>query len=211
MDIRQRNAEFFDRLDRASSLILANLLWAVLSIPLVTLPAATAGLFATVAPLARGGHAEVFRDFFGGMRLYWKKATVIGLIDVLIGAWIAFNVLIFQRMDIAQPLTLLSQSTTLFVALAALMVNLYLWPLLVTFDQPLRSLLANALRLTFAHPAWSIGMLAVALVLIFLSLFLPSAFLVVGLVSVIAWLICWAAWRVIRRYVAEEERAKLEM
>jgi uncharacterized membrane protein YesL len=203
--------EFFDRLDKAATFVIANLLWVALSIPLITLPAATAGLFTTMSPWVRGKPAEVFRDFFSGMRRNWLKASVVGLMDALIGGLVALNFAIFPLMNMAQPLTLLSQSVTLFVALTAVMVNLYLWPLMATLELPFRQLLDTAIRLVFIHPAWSFALLALAGLVASVSLFfLPSLFLLTVTFSGFALLVNWGAWRVIRRYVPEDELAKLE-
>jgi len=43
-----------DWLDRVMTLVTANMLWLVCSLPLVTLPAATAGLWAVLLPWWRG-------------------------------------------------------------------------------------------------------------------------------------------------------------
>jgi uncharacterized membrane protein YesL len=202
---RDRNAEFFDLLDRASTFILANLLWVAVSIPLVTMPVATAGLFAVMTRWARGTRPNVFSDFFSAVRQHWRKATVVGVLDVLVGGLVYVNFLAFQRMDMSHPVAIVSRSMTVFVTLAAIMVNLYLWPLMVTFDaMPVRRLLENSVRLVFAHPLWSFWMLVLALVPLVVSLFLPGAALVLATFSTIAFLVSKAAWRVIRRYAPEE-------
>ncbi len=205
------NAEFFDLIDRAGTFALANLFWVLLSIPLITAPLATAGLFATMTPMAQHKSAEVFHNFFGGIRLYWRKAMLAGLIDTLITALVVANFSIFRLMNMAQPLALLSQSVTLFVAVIAMMVNLYFWPLMVIVDIPFRELLDTSLKLVFMHPVWSTLMLLMSLAVIILSLlFLPAAALVFVTVSTFAWVTSWAAWRIIRRYIEEKDDANLE-
>jgi uncharacterized membrane protein YesL len=194
---RQRSSEAFDYADRVGTFVLANLFWTLLAIPIVTIPAATAGLFATMMRWARGESAEVFRDFFTGMRQHWRKASMIGVLDALIGTLIFLNIVAFRLMDMSNPIAIVSRSMTAFFAAFAIMVNLYLWPLLVTFDMPLRRLLNTAVRLVFARPLWSFGMLALALIPIIVSLFLPSAVFVLVTASTVALLTSKAAWRVI--------------
>jgi uncharacterized membrane protein YesL len=204
------NDELFEFLDKASTFALANLLWVLLSIPLITLPMATAGLFATMSPWVRGKQPEIFQDFFSAMRRHWVNASIVGGIDLLVGCLIIFNFSIFQLMNMTQPLALLSRSMTLCIGLTALMANLYLWPLMVTFDLSLRELIVKSTKLVFAHPLWSIAMLILALVPFGFSIFLPAAILVTASFSCAALLINWAAWRVIRQYVAEDELIRLE-
>jgi uncharacterized membrane protein YesL len=198
------STEFAEHIDKVGTFILANLLWLLFALPLITLPAATAGLFTAIAPLTRSQPTRVFQDFFQGMRQHWQKATLIGLLDVLVGALVIVNVLIFQRMDIAQPIVLLSQSMTLFVAVSAVMVNLYLWPLLVAFDDlTVRRLLATALRLVFAYPLWSLVILVLALLPPALTIILPGAYVILALFSSVALIANWGAWRVIRQHLSE--------
>lgn len=203
------NAELFEWIEWASTFILANLLWVMLALPVITLPMATAGLFATMAPWSRGKPSEVFREFFRALRQYWLKASVIGLIDGLIGAWVVLNFSIFRLMD-SQPLMILSQIVTLFVTMMALMANLYIWPLLVTFDLPLRNLLMTSVKLVFVHPLWSLGLLVLVAGLFIISLFFPAAVLLLASFSAAALLINRGAWRVMRRYVPEDELPRYE-
>ena len=206
-----RNAELFGWADRVGTFILANLLWVLLSLPIITIPLATAGLFATLAPWGRGKPSEVFRDFFGGIKDHWRNALLIGLIDVLVGGLIAVNFSIFRVMDMSQPIALVSQSINLFATLALVMVNLYAWPLLVTLELSIRDLLETAVKLVFAHPLPSFGMaLGTAAILLVSSTLLPQMFLLLGSVSACALFISWGTWRVMRVHIAEAERARLE-
>lgn len=200
------NDGLFEWLDKAGSFILANLLWVLLSLPLVTLPMATAGLFATMLPAARGQSPEVFRDFFRGMRQYAGKATLVILLDVAVGGLVVINVLIFRLMDASGTLTMLSQSATLFVGLTVCAVNLYVWPLMVAFDDwSLRQLLNTALKFVFAYPLWSGMMLFLAFVPFIVSLlFLPAAVLLLATFSTSALLVSRAAWHIIQRHLPEE-------
>ena len=207
---RSRNAEMIGWADRAGTFILANLLWVLISLPLITMPFATAGLFSALAPWGRGKSTEFFRDFYGGIRDHWRHAMLIGLIDLLVGSLIALNFSIFRMMDMSGIIAILSQSVTFFATLVLLSVNLYLWPLLVTFDLPFRELLETAVKLVFAHPFASIGMLLVTLAIVLVSSLLPQMFLLLGSISACALFISWGVWRVVRGHIAEDERARLE-
>lgn len=207
---RSQNADLFVWADRAGTFILANLLWVLLSLPIITIPLATVGLFATLAPWGRGKPSEVFRAFFSGIREHWRQAMSIGVIDLLLGGLIVVNFSIFQLMNMSQAVALLSQSITIFVGFVLVAVNLYVWPLLVTFDLPLRDLLSTALNLVFVHPLASIGMLLVVLAIMLGSTLLPAMFLLLASISVCALFISWGVWRVVRGHIAEDERARLE-
>ncbi|MEP7287494.1 MAG: DUF624 domain-containing protein [Chloroflexota bacterium] len=201
---------FFAVLDRVGTFVTANLLWIFCSLPIVTMPAATAGLFAILAPWARGKQPEPFAAFFGAFRQQWRKSTVIFVIDLIVASIVVANVSILARMDMGQFLTRISQVMTLFLAIVALMINLYVWPLLVTFEMPLRQIFNTAARLAFGHAIWSLGLLIAALLPLLLTLLLPAMFAVILTFATSALIVSLGSWRVIRRYVVPEELAKLE-
>jgi uncharacterized membrane protein YesL len=169
----------------------------------VTLPAATAGLFATFMPWVRGGTSEVFREFFAGVRENWRKATLVGLIDVLVGGLVIANVQIFRVMNAPLPILILSQGVTIFAALMLVAVNLYVWPLMAAFDWPPRDLLTSAFRLVLLHPLWSVMIGLLALAPFAISLILPAGALIFVTFSACALLVSWGAWRVIRLHQDE--------
>jgi uncharacterized membrane protein YesL len=202
--------DFYDILDRISAFALANMMWFLLSLPIVTMPAATAGLFAAVSPWSRGQSGELFRDFTDGMRRYWRKSTAVVLFDVVVGVLVFANLSIFPRMNMPQPLMVVWQSGTVFIGALVLAVNLYAWPLMMLFDMPVGKLLYRSLQLVFAHPWRSLELLAIALVPLLLGLVLPVAAMIIVSFSACALLISRGAWRVMRLYLDDEDLNRLE-
>lgn len=203
---RSERAELAEQAERYASFVLANLLWALVSIPLVTLPAATAGLCAVMLGRVRGTGGDLFPTFFGAARRHWQKATLLMLLNLVGGGLVAANLAIFPFMDLsADPFAFWARSVTLFVAAALLLVNLYAWPLLVLLEESsLKTVLENAVRLVFAHPLWSALMLVVVAAIVVVSLLLPRGVFVLATASACAWVICWGAWRVIRGHLADD-------
>lgn len=209
---RSERAELAEHAEKWATFVMANILWAILSIPLVTLPAATAGLFAYMSARARGRQPDFFPTFLGAMRRHWRKATAIALLDLLVGGLVALNMLIFPHMDIARdPVAFLARSVTVFVGLALVMINLYVWPLLVLLDTlTLRQIIESSASLVFAHPLWSLGLLIAVGLPVVISLFLPQGIFVVATASLCALLTCMGAWRVIRQHLTPEQLQALQ-
>lgn len=195
---------FFDILDKLSGFALINLLWIVFAVPLITLPAATAGLFAVMADSARGVEPEAFQRFFGGMRRYWKKSTVIFIIDAVLLFLVITNLSILPVMAIPVQLKMVSRGITIFVGVMVLASNLYIWTLLVVFDLALLELVEISLRLVFQHLLWSFFLLA-ATALVFLTgiFLLPRLIVILTFFSGFVWLVTRGAWRIIRQYEDE--------
>lgn len=196
-------------LDRITTFVLANLLWFVFAILIIPLPAATAGLFAVLAPFVRGRDTEIFATFFGTMRRQWFKSMVILVSDVVIGILIVLNFRTLNVMGPPAPVFWLFRSIYVFLSIATLMANLYLWPLLVLFDLPLRRLVSVSLRLSFAHPVWSLFTLGLALLPLVLVVYIPPLLSVLVVFSTIALIVNWGTWRIIKKYITPEELAGL--
>lgn len=198
-------AEIGGQLEKWASFILANILWAIFSLPLVTLPAATAGLFAVMSKRARNEPVELFSEFFGTMRRLWLKASMLMVISGLVGGFLVFNLSILVRMDMADPVALVARSTTLFAAALLLLTSLYAWSLLVLVDLPLRGLIESSVRLVFSYPLWSVGVLVVAIVPVGISLLLPMGVFLLVTASASVWVITAGTWRVIKRHITLAE------
>src|SRR5258707_5405867 len=164
-----------EQADRWAAFVLANMLWCLFALPVITIPAATAGLFAAMSPGTRSQPSKMFAAFFGMMRRVWLKATVIGLLDVLAAGLIVGNLSIFRVMATLDLIGFLARSVTLFVGLALLLINLYVWPLMAVADMPVRQLIETSALLVFAHPVRAIGVLIAASLPVAISLVLPRA------------------------------------
>jgi uncharacterized membrane protein YesL len=191
--------DFLEQIDYWASFIMVNLLWVLCAIPLVTLPAATAGLFAVTARMSQGEAPNVFSTFFGAMRTHWKTSTGLAVLNIAVIALIAVNLSIFPMMSGFNPMAILSRSVTLFVTLLLVMVNGYAWPLLVTRELALRPLLTTALQMVFAMPLHSVGVLLALCLPFGISIFLPAAALVLITFSCAAYAINAVAGRALKR------------
>ena len=190
--------DLLEQIDYWASFIMVNLLWVFCSLPLVTLPAATAGLFAVTARLSQGEAPNVYSTFFEAMRTHWKASTGLVLLNVGVFALICVNLSIFPMMSSFHPIAILSRSVTLFVALLLIMVNGYAWPLLVTREHALRPLLTLAFQMVFAYPLHSVGLLLALCLPLGISVFLPAAALILITFSCTAYAINAVAGRALK-------------
>jgi uncharacterized membrane protein YesL len=207
--LRSRD-RFWDQLDILGTFVLANLLWVIMSVPLITMPLATVGLFQIASKRVRGKEPEFFQDFFSAMRRYWAQSMVIGLIDALAGGIVVMNLSILVTMDSTNPLAVLSWCTTLFVGLVLLLANLYIWSLLVVVEEPVSQIIKISLKLVVVHPLWSLGVLIAASLPFVVGLVLPLAVLLFASISLSALIINRGTWHIIRRYLSEDELRSLE-
>lgn len=203
--------DFFAAIDRISSFAIINLLWVAISVFIITLPAATAGLFAVCCDWVQGKESETFERFFAAMRRHAGRATLLVLADNLGLGLVALNLMILPKMGLPVVMFWPFVAITSFVGLLILVANLYLWPLLVGYEIPLQALTRIAISLVFHHMRWSLFLLAMcAFALSSGLLLLPKGLIVLVLFSACALLNSWGAWRVIQHYDSELQLIQAE-
>ena len=197
-------------LDRIFTFVIANLLWLFCAVLIIPLPAATAGLFAVLLPWVRGTDKEVFATFFGTMRRQWLKSTVLLVADGLIVGFVVLNFRVLDLMDQQNPLVWLARSAQILVLMTVLMTNVYLWPMLVLFDLPLRRLIRVSFQLALGHSFWTLLVVGLAALPLLSAVILPGVIVLLLGGSATTLIMSWGAWRMIRRHATSEELAELD-
>lgn len=131
---------------------------------------------------ARDEHAWVWSDFIDTIKHNWKQGLVLGLIDgVLI--YVISMAGLFYAMNSGANVLFYGLGWLMVVLLIVLgMVNIYIWPMIITYDLGLFKQLRNALvlalgRLPFSLLFLVITLLPVALTVIFMQyLMIPFIF-----------------------------------
>lgn len=202
----ERNPKLWAALERLSALVLGSLVFWLFLIPVVTAPAALAGLFGATRPLVRGKEDDGFQLFWTTFRRSFGRALLVGLLDLVVGVILWVDIRFFWALG--HPAAKAAAFLMGSVAIFALLVNLYLWPLLAWYPQPIGALLKRAGLLAAAHPFTALAGWLVAAVAVFLLILLPGQLLALmpllapGLTVAI---MAYAAWRTMARYAGDDE------
>lgn len=119
---------------RLGIFLLANVVWILTSLPLLTLPAATGALFYLVqAVIAEerdlDPHEASLADFWAGFRLHWRRSSLLGLLDVAALFIVVVSFLFYWRSGVELLHYLIGPIFLIFLLLLAM--QLYLFPLLL--------------------------------------------------------------------------------
>jgi uncharacterized membrane protein YesL len=173
-------------------LIVANLLWLALTLPLVTAPPALAGLYCFVDLVVRGEDPPLSRFFIGFRRYFvpsWALAALnLGLLAVLL---VNFVFYLCQPSDWIQLVAI----PMFYLLLLWLCVQTYLFPLLVGARVTGREgngettlnpwpLFKSAVRLTLAEPVYSLIVGLAVLAWLALNIALAGPILVLTMAGV---------------------------
>jgi uncharacterized membrane protein YesL len=147
-------------------LVIFNVLWFVVSIPVVTAFPAAAGLLYVTNKMAHGQRV-VWQDFFRGMRRYFWQSWLWGALNLVMAAALFSNNVYYA----ANPSVVSGVARAVVFALGIvwISVQLYMFPLLMEQERPWIGLaLRNSIVIVLKRPFFS---LRIALLIILVALF----------------------------------------
>lgn len=135
-------------------LIIANLLYALVSIPVVTQGLAQVGLTFVTRNYAREKHVFLPSDFFDTIKKNWKQALITGILELFIGACLVFDLVYawdwLNAGESLQIMPLLFLAVSFFLVLIFCYARYYLYLQIITFKLSLKQVWKNSLLLAIA-------------------------------------------------------------
>lgn len=154
--------------------IWANLLALGLSLPILTAPAAWAGL----VKMSRRAYTQPtasIEDFWEGFRENLRRGIPLALLNILVIGINLFNLLSYAAAPPTLP-TLALRWVWIFVLACWFLVQLYLWPLYYEMKTPtILGAMRNAAIMVALNPLFSLGILMIALIVSAFSTLLVAA------------------------------------
>lgn len=169
------NSSLYQFLEKATNLIILNLLILLTSVGIITIfPAIVSGFAVTRGHILNKEHGIVV-PFFKNFKNYFIKSNLIGIPIVMIFISLGYYISIFYRIN---------TTVSFFIFLFAIMVlSIYLLflfhyaSIVVHIDCTVKEGLKNAFLLVYFKPLLSIVMLVTFILTVFISLIIPIYFL----------------------------------
>lgn len=161
--------KFFTFMGRVADLILLNIIFLLSCIPIVTIGASITAMYYVTLKMARNEDSYIFRSFVKSFKQNFKQSTIIWLILLAVGAllFVDFNIMeqagsegVFKAVYLGLYLLLLFFG----------MVFAYIFPLLSRFDNTVKNTFLNALKMAIAHFPYTVLILVITYVPMFLTL-----------------------------------------
>lgn len=191
----------------------ANLLFVLFSIPIVTIPAAWAGLTRVMSRFARDEHAFVFDDFLETFKKEFWRSLILGVITLAGGVLAYIAVFVYSRLLDNEVLSVGLTALVIVITLVFILIMAYAFVMLVSVDLPLKAILKNALALCIVKPFGSFMTLAVTFGVFFVAVYFFPAGLILTIFcgfSLVSFVTSFNAWPQINKYVIEPFDKKKE-
>ncbi|MEH7382302.1 DUF624 domain-containing protein [Bacillus sp. JJ1533] len=180
------DGKLFKVMEAIGNICFLNVLWLISSLPIITIPASTSAMLGVIKGLLEGNEQSLTKAFYRDFKTYFKKASMIGVLQLLIGVVLVADLLVMWNLEggyryIMFPLFGL-------FALTFLSMSLYIYPLLVDFDMSYKELIKQSFYLSTTRPATPIIMFLFISIIIFTWTFVPflpiiCAFSLLGFVN----------------------------
>ena len=193
-------------------LIVLNWLCVLCALPVVTAGPALCALYYVTLKLARGEEVPALRGFLDAFRANFKRGAALGLLVLALGAVAAGDALFALRQEGALRVLFLTVAT--IVAMLALTLLCYVFPLQAMFQNTWKGQVGSAFALAFCSPGRTLLLWLTALLPVAVPLFLPPVVTrmlgfvyFIGGISGPAWLASRVLWRIFRRVLPAEDGA----
>lgn len=169
--------------------ITINLVYLVLSIPIVTTGLTSCGLTHVARNIARDKHSFGLSDFFETIKKNWRQALPAGIINVLLTALLIFiTSFYFQSYSQTENImSLVGLGLSLSLSLIFLLMKFYLWTLTITFNLTLKQIYKNSFKFVFINLKKNLlcGICLVAVYAIYIAIIFLIPYLIVWTIAAI--------------------------
>lgn len=192
--------------------LILNVLWVALSIPIVTVGASTTAVYYVTLKLVRDEEGPTIRSFFKSFKENFRQATVLWLILLVLGCLLGFDLYFFLVLQ-NTPSAFRTMIVAVFggFSLMYLFVMTFVFPLQARFYNPVKRTLFNAFFMSVRHCGHTVGILLMDACLLVAAIFvLPmlQALLLLFGFPLLAFLNSYVIVGVFDRYMPKEEDQK---
>lgn len=142
-----------------------NLVYFIISLPIVTNGIATVGITHVTRNTALDKHSFGLSDFFDTIKKNWKQALWVGILNIIITIALVFNFFFFFSHDGSEIVATIGLGLSMFVAVTFAIMRYYIWTLMITFNLSTAKLYINSFKFVFINFWKNIGCLITEIVM----------------------------------------------
>ena len=154
------NGPILNALTRIFDALVATLLFVLCCLPVFTIGASTAAMYAAMISIAGDGCSSVTRRFFGSFRDNFKQATLLWLLSALVGLVVAGDIAACWAFEMEATMFLsVMRGLTVFCTALYLAMNIYVFSGIAVYHVTWKQAISNALFWTMKKLPATLGLL----------------------------------------------------
>lgn len=199
------DSPFMRFLNRVADLLILNILVMICCIPVITVGAAITAMHYVLLKIVRNEEGYLLKGFFKSFVRNFKQATLAWLLMLVVIAVYVGDSLIFNYSGVEFPKALVI--AVVAVGVIALMIAVYVFPLIARFDNTIKNTVKNAAILAFANLPRTVAMVFFYALPLIIGYFSDYAFLFIFLfgISLPAYGAVWMYSSIFKRFEPETE------
>ena len=151
------NSKAYSAFETASNLLLINLLWLLMCLPIVTIFPATAAMFAVIRQSVLYKDSSVIRPFFRFFKENFKQSFLLGIIWLLIAFLLYFD---YKFMNHFSSIRHILLPILFFFGILYSFSTVFLFSVMVHYKANWRTVIKNAMFISISHfPSTLLGLL----------------------------------------------------
>lgn len=152
--------KFWNFMGKITDVACMSLLWLITSLPIVTVGASTAAFYSFTLDAVQDMEGGVWSSYFSAFRENFKKATAIWLLQLVLFAFLSVNLYAAWNFYLAKGILGLGLfSLALFGVIVCVCTGLYLYPILVAYDFPVKKVITDSFVMAVGNPHVTISVL----------------------------------------------------
>lgn len=156
--------KFWNFIGKIADVACMSLLWFLTSLPIVTIGASTAAFYSFTLDAVHDEEGKVWSTYFSAFRENFRKATLLWLLQLVLTAFLAVNLYAAWNFYLLKGILGLG---LLSLALCGLIVCtgtcLYLYPILVYYDFPVKKIITDSFIMAVGNPHVTISLMVLFL------------------------------------------------
>lgn len=203
----------FQFLSRLADLMILNVIFLITCIPIVTIGAAWTSLYYMTLKMVRNEESYIVRGYFKAFKENFRQSTIMWLIVLVFGFILYMDFRILGAMEGTSGAGILRVGVSMVCTLA-IMVLMYLFPLLSKFYNSIKNTFLNAFLMSIRHLPQTLIMAVITIGAVLLTFF-NGYTLVYGILiwimlgfALVALANSWFLVRIFDKYIPEENEAE---
>jgi len=175
------------------NLVMLNLLWLIACVPVITAFPATAAMFGVVRDWIKDTDSDVVMPFVRHLKANFVQSLWIGFVWLAASCLLLIDYVVIGGMEewLKVPVFVLLA----LVTLCFILTSVYLFPVMVNYVGPWRSVIKNSFLIAISQPSTTIMCILVVAVALMVVYYVPASMLVAGSgTAYILYLLCKRAF-----------------
>jgi uncharacterized membrane protein YesL len=145
--------KFWNFMGKVTDVAVMSILWLITSLPLITVGASTAAFYSFTLDAIGDLEGNVFTCYFSAFRENFRKSTLLWLMQLAAFLFLSVNLYAAWRLYLAKGVIALG---LLSLALCGILIfigtGLYLYPILVSYDFPIKKVITDSFIMAIGNP-----------------------------------------------------------